>query len=201
MRKIQFKEKHNINFSIPYLYTMDEWIDIVDEQGKSTGKIILKKEAHRLGILHSSVHIWIMDEENRILLQKRHPEKDTFPNLWDISVAGHIGAGESPIETAVREVAEELGLQILAEEYKKIGTFRQCIHHTNAIIDDEFHHIYLLKTSFTLNQLKLQETEVTDAKLVSLAMFRSILADPKSYNFATHDIAYNSFILDYINKL
>lgn len=35
---------------------------------------------------------------------------DTFPGMWDVSVGGHFTAGDSSLETAVKETSEELGL-------------------------------------------------------------------------------------------
>ena len=91
---------------------MEEYVDILDDlTGKKTGEIITKKEAHRKGKWHSAIHIWIFSSDmKKILLQKRCPNKDLFPNMWDISVGGHISSGEEPLVSAKRELSEELGL-------------------------------------------------------------------------------------------
>ena len=84
----------------------------VDEvTGELTGKNILKKEAHKKGVWHGAIHIWIISsDKKRILLQKRCADKDLFPNMWDISVGGHISSGEDSLLGAKRELSEELGL-------------------------------------------------------------------------------------------
>ena len=76
---------------------MEEYVDILDEiTGEKTGEVITKKEAHKTGKWHSAVHIWIISEDKkRVLLQKRCPDKNLFPNMWDISVGGHDPAGAS----------------------------------------------------------------------------------------------------------
>ena len=61
---------------------------------------------------HRSSHIWIINDKNEILVQKRNPYKQTFPNLWAISVAGHVDSGEGIDDTALREVEEEIGLKL-----------------------------------------------------------------------------------------
>ena len=54
-----------------------------------------------------------------LLLQKRSKEKDSFPGCYDISSAGHISAGDEPLETALRELEEELGIKAEPEQLKK----------------------------------------------------------------------------------
>ena len=86
---------------------MDELIDILTPDGKPTGKTALKSEAHKNGWFHATVHIWLFTSDEKILLQKRALTKKVFPGIWDISVAGHIGAGEEIIAGAKREIFEE----------------------------------------------------------------------------------------------
>ena len=99
---------------------MDEVIDILTPEGKPTGKTALKSEAHKKGWYHATVHIWLFTTSKKILLQKRALTKKIFPGLWDISVAGHIGAGESVLNAAKREVFEEIGLELSEEDLIKM---------------------------------------------------------------------------------
>ena len=85
----------------------DELIDVLDESGKKTGKQVIKSEAHKNRLWHAAVHIWIFNSRGGVLLQKRKATKQMHPLKWDISVAGHLAAGEDPIEAAVRGVEEE----------------------------------------------------------------------------------------------
>lgn len=77
---------------------MEELIDLLDENGNMIGTID-KAIAHRDGLWHKSVHIWMVNDKNEILLQHRCAEKNFFPNFWDCSFAGHVGAGEESIES------------------------------------------------------------------------------------------------------
>ena len=99
--------------------------DIYKDRPQSTGRCKARKLAHRDADWHRSVHVWIVDIDSidqskrkcKILLQQRSPHKDTFPNRWDISAAGHIEAGTTDSKaTAVREVQEELGLDNITVE-------------------------------------------------------------------------------------
>ncbi|MDD4820093.1 MAG: NUDIX domain-containing protein, partial [Flavobacteriales bacterium] len=89
---------------------MEELVDIFDIDEKLTGVVTTKLAAHQNGLWHASAHIWIYNANGEVLLQKRSTTKDTFPGMWDISVAGHIDAGETPLEGALREMREEIGV-------------------------------------------------------------------------------------------
>ena len=103
-----------------------EFFDILDENGNKTGKIKERSLVHEDGDIHGTVHIWIRRKTEKgydLLLQKRSKEKDSFPGCYDISSAGHISAGDEPLETALRELEEELGIKAEPEQLKKV-----CMH-------------------------------------------------------------------------
>ena len=54
------------------------------------------------------MHIWLYDSQGNLVLQKRSESKDTFPGRWDVSVGGHVTSGDTVMETALKEVEEEL---------------------------------------------------------------------------------------------
>ncbi|MGG6231161.1 NUDIX hydrolase [Tenacibaculum sp. SDUM215027] len=147
---------------------MDEVIDIVDENGNHTGKTCLKSEAHKYGYFHPTIHVWLYTSDHKILLQKRALTKKVFPGLWDISVAGHVAAGEDIKIAALREVKEEIGFDILPENLHKIGTRKHMVNHPNGIIDNEFHHVFIAELTIPIQKLTLQEEEVAALKLFSL---------------------------------
>jgi isopentenyldiphosphate isomerase len=152
---------------------MDELIDILTRDGKPTGKIALKSEAHKNGWFHATVHIWLYTKEDKILLQKRAMTKKVFPGLWDISVAGHIAAGESILDAALREVHEELGLEIKSEDLLKIGTRMHQVPHANGIQDNEHHHVFIAELKVPIERLSIQKEEVDDVQLFDLAVLKN----------------------------
>ncbi|QTE22413.1 NUDIX hydrolase [Polaribacter cellanae] len=152
---------------------MDELIDIITPEGKPTGKTALKSEAHKNGWFHATVHIWLFTANKKILLQKRAFTKEVFPGLWDISVAGHIGAGESVLSAAKREVFEEIGLELKEKEFIKIGTTIQNISHKNGIQDNEFHHVFIVELKVPVEKLKMQAEEVAGLQLFDLTVLKN----------------------------
>ncbi len=175
---------------------MDELIDILDANGIITGKTAMKSEAHRNGWFHQTVHIWFYSFDGQVLLQKRGKDKDIYPLLWDVSVAGHIGAGEEIEISAIREVKEEIGLKITIDQLEKIGVFRSIQKHHNKLIDCEFHHTYVCELKVSLENLQKQESEVEELKLVSIDQFYSDVSNNKELKtFVPHDSNYYKAIL------
>lgn len=152
---------------------MDELIDILTHDGKPTGKTALKSEAHKNGWFHATVHIWLFTKDEKIVLQKRALTKKVFPGLWDISVAGHIAAGEDILIAAKREVFEEIGLNIQKEALIKIGTRIHQVSHANGIQDNEHHHVFIAELKVPLANLSIQKEEVDDIKLFDLAVLKN----------------------------
>ena len=151
---------------------MDEVIDILDANGNPTGKSCLKSVAHQHGYYHATVHVWLYTLDEKILLQKRSPTKKVFPNLWDISVAGHIGAGEEIEKAALREVFEEIGLVLSVGDLIKIGTRRHSVSHPNGIQDNEFHHVFIAELNLSIEDLTVQKEEVANLQLFDLAVLK-----------------------------
>jgi isopentenyl-diphosphate Delta-isomerase len=137
----------------------DELIDICNENNELLGIKKMKSEAHKNGLWHRASHIWLYNSDGEILLQLRAKEKLLHPDMWDISAAGHISAGEDPITSGLREVEEEIGLKLKKEDLdffmirKHKAIFRD-------IKNNEFYYVYFFKFDGDISQLKLQDEEV-----------------------------------------
>lgn len=68
---------------------------------------------HASGLRHRAVHILVFNHRQQCFLQKRSLTKDINPGLWDTSAAGHVDAGESYDHCAMREIGEELGIDVV----------------------------------------------------------------------------------------
>lgn len=144
---------------------MEEIIDIYNQKtGEKIGQTISKSEAHQKGIWHSSIHILILNEDkNKILLQKRCPAKKLYPNMWDISVGGHISTKEEPLTSAKRELEEELGLNPNNYNFKFLKKIKEEFIN-NGIDSKEFVFIYLIESNIDIKEIKLQDEEVSEAR-------------------------------------
>ncbi len=181
---------------------MDELLDILTPTGERTGVTAMKTEAHRKGLFHATVHIWFYTKNGTLLLQKRGKNKNIHPTLWDVSVAGHIGAGEEVLDAAEREIKEEIGLELPKGQLKKIGLFKSVQHHGNDLMDCEFHHTFLAELTVDLNQLTKQQSEVDDLKLWPITLFEQRLNDPESrLGIVPHSTVYFKTVLREIKSL
>jgi isopentenyldiphosphate isomerase len=91
----------------------EEIFDIVNERDEVIGQMP-RPQVHREGHKHRSVHALVFNARGEIFLQKRSMTKDTFPGAWDSSASGHVDSGEDYDACAVRELREELGLEVAA---------------------------------------------------------------------------------------
>jgi isopentenyldiphosphate isomerase len=89
----------------------DELFDVVDGRDEVIGQLP-RREVHQRGLRHRAVHVLVFNRRGELFLQQRALWKDDFPGAWDSSSAGHLGAGEGYDATAVREVGEELGVEL-----------------------------------------------------------------------------------------
>ncbi|RIA10171.1 isopentenyldiphosphate isomerase [Flavobacteriaceae bacterium MAR_2010_72] len=182
---------------------MEEFIDIVTSTGEPTGKSAPKSEIHSQGLYHNTAHIWFYTSGGQILLQQRAASKAICPLLWDVSVAGHIDAGETLTSGAVREVKEEIGLAVQEQDLKKIGVFECFQSYPNGIKDNEFHHTFICQLTVELEELTPQFDEVEALKLVSIEDFKQLLKHSATNNHfvASNTNYYNAVLEAIINTL
>lgn len=144
-------------------------MDILDARGNPTGRVAWKSEAHREGLWHRCFHLWVCDPSGPYLLvQRRARQKDTWPGYLDVTVAGHLAAGEGTLD-GVREAEEELGLRVDPARLLRLGT-RRIEQDIPAGCDREFHEVFLLLDSTPPGRMNLQTEEVE-------AVLRFALAD------------------------
>ena len=154
-----------------------EMIDEYNQRGEKLG-VIDKDEAHSKGLWHKSVHVWILNSNNEILLQYRCADKKLYPDTWDCSFAGHISAGETSIDAVLREGKEELGIDVDLNNLNYILTNREHLSYDD-IDSNEFVDIYLLRQDVELDNIVFQEEEVSDAKYVSIEEFFNLMSSNK----------------------
>ena len=173
---------------------MEEMLDVLDENGVKTGEVLTRKELHKRGLWHKLIVIAIVDENNRILMQQRSLTKDTNPGKWDISVAGHVSANQTPIESSIREINEELGIEIEDEDLNYVLTYKKESEREN-YIDRQIFDCYIAKVKeIHINDITLQESEVADAKLVTKEEFKNMI---KNDNIIKRPDFYKA-LLDYL---
>jgi len=90
----------------------DELLDLVNKKDEVIGTV-WKSEAHKNPkLIHREIAVAVFNQNGEVLLQRRSLNKSKGPGKWQITVAGHISAGEDPRDAVAREVYEELGFKI-----------------------------------------------------------------------------------------
>lgn len=144
-----------------------ELFDVLTPEGEKTGVVRERGVAHRDGSPHGTSHIWVVRKNGRgghdILLQKRSASKDSYPGYYDISAAGHVPAGESYLESAVRELQEELGIITNEDGLHFVGIHRGTFEeefYGRAFRDFEISQVYVYDGRVDETSLNLQAEEV-----------------------------------------
>lgn len=146
-----------------------EFLDILDEDGNLIGKTATRQEAHRLGLWHRVAHIWIINSRDEVLIQKRSANKETYPNLWAMSCEGHISAGQTSMEGALREIKEELGLIPKPENTKLLFSYKRPGKYGENLIDNSLIDVYLVNLDLDLTKLTIQEEELSEIKWIRIS--------------------------------
>ncbi|MCM3617663.1 NUDIX domain-containing protein [Sutcliffiella horikoshii] len=138
-----------------------EKLRIFDEARNHIG-VASRRDVHRLGYWHEAFHCWFVHNENDIdyiYLQLRSDGKKDYPNLLDITAAGHLLADET-VKDGVREIKEEIGIDVVYEELVPLGVINYCVLKED-FIDKELANVFLYKSKNTFDDFTLQAEEVS----------------------------------------
>ena len=134
---------------------------------------------HRRGLWHHGADVWIYNSKGEVLVQKRSMKKRTNPGLWTGSATGHVPAGETPRQSAVRELYEEIGVSAKPKELKEIIKTILVEEIGSRYHNREHLHVYLCKRDVDARNFKLQKEEVSAVKFVPFSRFRKEINDPQ----------------------
>ena len=152
----------------------EELIDVLDENGIKTGQVLTRKEVHKQGLWHRIIVVAIVNEKNEILLQQRAHFKDKNPDMWDISVTGHLSAGQDSLAAATREISEEvsvsLGYSVDVKDFRFMFSFRKEQYINENHFDRQYYDFFILRQAGLNNDnIRFQSSEVQAIKFVSLS--------------------------------
>ena len=183
---------------------MQEQWQLYDEQGRAmAGRGAGKDDVFAKGLLHGGAHVWIwrvVKNTVEVLLQKRAAGKRTWPNLYDISAAGHIDLGEEPVTAAIRETEEEIGVSISPSELVHVGVHRAYMVTPNNAIENEFQWLYLLWLTQSV-KFTQQDAEVAALEWKPLTDFKTeVLGGDGSQGYVPHGRLYFETVIAAIER-
>ena len=167
-----------------------ELIDIYDENNKPLNKKIDREIAHKEGMWHRESVVIVLNENNKILLQKRSYKRHNYPGKWGL-MAGHVKSGDTPKATAVKELKEEIGLEVLQKDLRFLELYIR-----NEKSNKAFIYIYVVRTNKKANEYIIQKEELTQVKYYSInSLIRRIKRKDKKLVFGNDPLHIEMFTL------
>lgn len=138
-----------------------------------------RSELHERFLPHRSVQILVFTSDNKLVLQRRHPDKDTYPHYWDLAACGHVeesdytGGPDEDLDqvylsVAERELEEELGVKV---ELTELAAF-------SPLENVHYEHFRLYRGQSD-GPFTIQEEEVVAVQSVSRDELNSMIRDPE----------------------
>jgi isopentenyl-diphosphate Delta-isomerase len=141
---------------------MKEHVILVDENDNPLGEIE-KMEAHRKALLHRAVSVFLFNNDNKLLLQKRALGKYHSPGLWTNTACTHPYVNESNEEAVIRRLKEEMGISV--DGVRKLFDFIYKESFENGLTEYELDHVFV---GFSDELPVCDSNEVSDFDYVDL---------------------------------
>lgn len=170
-------QTYHIKSQIPSYSLNEDLIDALNENGLMTGEILPKSHIYRLGKIHRVVHLYWIDHDNNLLVQRRSYDKKLYPGKLSVSVTGHVNAGEFSDQALRREIKEELGINDEDLNIKFMMSFRNDVKVSSSCMVKHLNDIYLCQNHIPFQEIKIDHNEVSE---VSLMPFNKFLKLAKS---------------------
>ncbi len=135
---------------------MAEYFYVVDEEDNVIGKA-LREECHRNRLIHRSVYVFVLNDENKLFIQKRSENKDLYKGYYTGSATGHVDYGEEYDEAARRELKEELGIEAPITRICKFKCFSD--------VEREISALYLCRYN---GPIRFDREEISEGLFMSL---------------------------------
>lgn len=161
---------------------MEKW-DILNSEGKKTGKTVVRhKDALKEGQYHLVVHVWLINDSRKVLIQQRSYNVEILPGMW-AATGGSAVSGEDELTAAKRELLEELGVSAKDDEFVLIKKYRG---------RNDFVYVYAVHKNIGVSEVTMQEEEVQAVKWVSSKELSSMVSKKQfhPYNYLNDLYAY-----------
>ena len=154
-------------------------LNVVDEQGNITG-VDTREDIHVKGLLHREIHVWFYTPKGEIIFQHREKDKDTYPDLLDATVGGHVEIGSDYENTALQELEEETGIKAEKNNLAFIKivrskTFDTATNKTNNVV----RAIYAYRYDREIEDLKIEKGKAIGFELWPLETLFDISDEDK----------------------
>ncbi len=154
-------------------------LNIIDEQGNIIGEDT-RENIHSKGLLHREIHVWFYTPDHKIIFQHRAKDKDTFPDLLDATVGGHVEINSNFEETALKEMTEETGIVAKGNELKFLeNTRKKRKDILTGKTNNAVRAIFIYKFTGNLSDLKTEKGESEGFEAWSIDQLEDISPEDK----------------------
>lgn len=160
-----------------------EIVDLLNARKELTGEKVERNNV-QLGKYRLSIHVWIINDKNELLIQQRSSNRKMFPDKWT-NTGGACVSGETSIETVCRELKEELNITPIIDNLEFIASYKR---------EKDFVDVWLLRQNIDIEDIIIQEEEVQDAKWVKIEEWEKMVEDGDGIKSST------DYFLKYINN-
>lgn len=176
---------------------MEEYLDIVDENGNLTGEKELRSIVHEKGLWHQTVHIYfyrVILNEIELLVHLRSKFKSSHPNFWDTRFGGHVEAGQTVGEAVIREIAEEVGIKLDPSKLTKGMKLSHDGGNNKEVVE-----IYYYNFLGSKEDLSFDDGEVQEVKWMSVSEITKAIENENNWTSSVNGL--NTIVSDLQQKL
>jgi len=148
-----------------------ELIAVLNEKGQKTGQILDKEIIHQNGLWHQEVAVWIFNSKGETLVQRRAATKKMNPNQIGLC-AGHVPENEDSITAMIREISEELGIEVNQKSLNFLIAEKKEKSFPNGLINRIFNDVYYLIIDKEITDFKIQEEELSEIFWIDYMKFK-----------------------------
>jgi len=150
---------------------MNKKIDVVNEQGEIVTRSSIE-EVHKKGLLHKSVHIFIIDSQGRLFCRQISLKKRVYSGWWSTSVGAHVLSGQTCDQVAQESLLHNLGINCKLRSIGKIRVHDQ--------YENEISETYI---GFSDKPMSLNKKEIEDGKFLTVNNIKELI---KQENVTPH---------------
>lgn len=153
----------------------EENVILVNRNDEQIG-LMPKLEAHEKAVLHRAFSVFVLNDNNEIMLQQRAQHKYHSPLLWTNTCCSHQREGETNIQAGSRRLHEEMGFET---ELKELFHFIYKAPFDNGLTEHELDHVMI---GYYNNEPKINTDEVENWKWMCIEdVQKDMLTQPEIY--------------------